>query len=104
MYSFKSIAFFCFALIAFATHAQEGQKIGYADWDYIFGAMPEFKQIDTQLKAHGDQLQTQVQAKSKEIEDKLKVYQALPSYHRPADPRRQAKGIAAPGCGLEAIQ
>ena len=74
----RSIAIFCLALIACNAYAQE-QKLGYADWDYIFGAMPEFKQIDTQLKAHGDELQKQIEAKNKEIADKLKAYQALPA-------------------------
>lgn len=70
-------------LAAFATYGQHGhheaQKVGYADWDYIFGAMPEFTQIDSQLKAHGDQLQAQIVEKTKELEDKIKVFQALPA-------------------------
>lgn len=52
------------------------QKIGYADWDYIFSQMPEYKQIETELKTHGDQLQNQLQAKYKDYETKLKAYQA----------------------------
>lgn len=27
------------------------QKIGYAEWDYIFSQLPEFKQIDNDLNA-----------------------------------------------------
>lgn len=52
------------------------QKIGYADWDYIFGQMPEYKQIEAEMKTHGDQLQNQLQAKYKDYETKLKAYQA----------------------------
>ncbi|MBS1545014.1 MAG: OmpH family outer membrane protein [Bacteroidetes bacterium] len=55
------------------------QKIGYAEWDYIFSQLPEFKQIDNDLKTHGDQLQSQLQAKYKEYETKLKTYQASAS-------------------------
>ena len=55
------------------------QKIGYAEWDYIFSQLPEFKQIDNDLKTHGDQLQAQLQAKYKEYETKLKTYQASAS-------------------------
>ncbi len=51
------------------------QKIGYADWDYIFSQMPEYKQIESQLKTHGDQLQAQAKAKYTEYEAKLKAYQ-----------------------------
>src|SRR5258708_40032238 len=52
------------------------QKIGYADWDYIFSEMPEYKQIENQMKTHGDQLQNQIKAKYAEYETKLKAYQA----------------------------
>lgn len=76
----KSIIVSLLVALALASHAQNApQKIGYADWNYIFGAMPEFKQIDTQLKAHGDQLQAQIQAKRDEMEQKLGAFQALPA-------------------------
>jgi outer membrane protein len=52
------------------------QKIGYADWEYIFSQMPEFKQIDSQLKTHGTQLEAQLKAKYTEYDTKLKAYQA----------------------------
>jgi outer membrane protein len=66
-----------FSAGAFAqTQTPVVQKIGYADWDYIFSQMPEYKQIDSQLKTHGDQLQAQLKAKYSEYETKLKAYQA----------------------------
>ena len=52
------------------------QKIGYADWDYIFSQMPEYKQVESEVKTHGDQLQAQLKAKYTEYETKLKTYQA----------------------------
>jgi outer membrane protein len=52
------------------------QKIGYADWEYIFTQMPEAKQIDTEMKTYGEQLQSQLKAKYAEYESKLKAYQA----------------------------
>ena len=54
------------------------QKIGYADWEYIFTQMPEAKQIDAELKTHGAQLDNQLKAKYAEYEGKVKAYQALP--------------------------
>ena len=76
----KSILVLLLSLSAIAGYSQnEPQKVGYADWNYIFGAMPEFKQVDTQLKAHGDQLQAQIQAKTQEMEQKLQAFQALPA-------------------------
>jgi outer membrane protein len=54
------------------------QKIGYADFEYIFSLMPEFKQIDAELKTHGTQLDNQLKAKYAEYEGKVKAYQAMP--------------------------
>lgn len=68
------ILFGCVSLVAQAQAPV--QKIGYADWDYIFSQLPEYKQIETELKTHGDQLQNQLQAKYKDYEAKLKAYQA----------------------------
>lgn len=67
-----------FGLITATTYGQT-QKIGYADWSYIFNQMPEFKQIDSELKTHGTQLENQLKAKSQELEAKYKAYQAMPA-------------------------
>lgn len=70
-----------FACVLATTFAQTPatQKIGYADWDYIFSQMPEFKQVDTDLKAHSAQLQSQIEAKNKEFEAKYRAWQNLPA-------------------------
>lgn len=73
------LLFIAFAVSAVAQTQPAVQKIGYADWDYIFSQMPEYKQIDSQLKTHGDQLQAQLKAKYAEYESKVKTYQALPA-------------------------
>jgi len=52
------------------------QKIGYADWEYVYSKMPESKTIDTQMKTHSSQLESQLKAKYTEYESKLKAYQA----------------------------
>jgi outer membrane protein len=70
------IVFGLFATAALAQTTPTVQKIGYADSEYIFSQMPEFKQIDSELKTHGDQLQNQMKAKYTEYETKLKAYQA----------------------------
>ena len=51
-------------------------KVGYADVDYIFGQLPEAKQIDTELKSTQTQLKNQIDAKSQEFQKKLADYQA----------------------------
>jgi outer membrane protein len=76
----RTLLAFCIALLAFPALAQTPtQKIGYADTDYIFSQMPEFKQVDVDLKAHGTQLQSQMEAKQKELETKYKAYQNMPA-------------------------
>ncbi|HEX8060450.1 MAG TPA: OmpH family outer membrane protein [Cyclobacteriaceae bacterium] len=71
---------FIFSVIAFAAFAQQQpatQKIGYADWDRIFSQMPEFKQIDTELKAHRTQLESQMDAKQKDFQSKYDAFTKL---------------------------
>lgn len=68
-----------FAAAIMLANAQTAQKIGYADWEYIFSQMPEYKQIDAELKTHGTQLENQFKAKSQELEAKYKAYQGMPA-------------------------
>jgi outer membrane protein len=71
------IALFC-GLLSVAAQAQT-QKIGYADWEYIFSQLPEFKQIESELKTHSEQLQNQMRAKQADFEAKYKAYNAMPA-------------------------
>ncbi len=51
-------------------------KIGYTSVEYVLGLMPESKQIESDLKTYGSQLQAQAKSKQDEFETKLKAYQA----------------------------
>jgi len=62
---------------AFGQTVPPSQKIGHADWEYIFGQMPEYKRIQSELKTFETQLQNQLRTKSQELETKYKAYQAL---------------------------
>jgi outer membrane protein len=55
--------------------AQTTAKVGFADPDYILGQMPEYKQIDSELKAFNTQLRNQIDGKAQEFQKKLKDYQ-----------------------------
>ena len=96
----KSIkAFFIVVLLlsAVGINAQNAsQKIGYAEWDYIFGELPEYKQIDNDLKAHGAQLENQLKSKYQEYETKLKTFQSMPATTPDAirtDKERELQGL-----------
>jgi outer membrane protein len=56
------------------SYAQESQKFGYADPEYILKQMPEAKKVETELQAHGAQLESQLKAKATEYETKLTDY------------------------------
>lgn len=58
--------------------AQVVQKIGHADWEYIFSKLPELKKIEVELVTFEAQLQNQLKQKRQELETKYKVFQSLP--------------------------
>jgi outer membrane protein len=75
----RTLFLLLFCVFAVSAQAQETQKIGYADWEYIFSQLPEFKQIDNELKTHGTQLENQLKAKYSDYESKVKAYQGMPA-------------------------
>lgn len=77
----KLVLFFALALGIISAQAQTTTppatlKIGSADVDYIFSQMPEYKQIETELKSTETQLRNQIDSKVQEFQKKLADYQA----------------------------
>lgn len=68
----------CLVTLRLFGQTPEGQKIGHADWEYIFSKLPEFKQIEIELKTYEAQLQGQLKLKSQELDTKYKSYQQIP--------------------------
>lgn len=68
----KFLLLFVLGCLTFATHAQT--KIGYANVDYIFGQMPEAKQIEAELKSLETQLKNQIDAKVQRFQKELADY------------------------------
>lgn len=64
------LAIFLSATCAFA----QTPKIGYTNLEYILAQLPEAKQIESQLKEFEKQLQSQLQSKYTEYEQKLDTY------------------------------
>ena len=77
----RTLIILLLGFVALSANAQTSppQKIGHADWDYIFGQMPEAKQIENELKTHGTQLDNQLKAKYSEYQAKVNAYQGLPA-------------------------
>lgn len=72
-----------FVFIAFTAYSQSTppqviQKIGHADWEYIFSKLPELKKIEVELVTFEAQLQNQLKQKRQELETKYKTFQTLP--------------------------
>jgi outer membrane protein len=89
------LTFIIAAALALPSVAQT-QKIGYAETEYIFSLMPESKQIQADLKSHGEMLQTQLENKQKELETKYKAYQGMPATTPDAiraDKERELQGL-----------
>ena len=60
---------------AFGAKAQETLKIGYTDVEYILSALPEAKQIESELTDYGQQLETQLSSKMNDFQTKAADYQ-----------------------------
>ena len=83
----------CYSQTEVPTKTEVSQKIGHADWEYIFSQLPEYKQIEVELNAYEVQLQNTLNAKAKELEVKLKAYQSLPAETPEAIKRDKASEI-----------
>jgi outer membrane protein len=64
-----------FGFAAAIANAQTPLKVGYADIEYIFSQMPEFKTMEAELQSLQTQLKKQYDAKVAEYQKKLKEYQ-----------------------------
>ena len=63
------------ALISVVGVEAQGLKIGYADANYILSLMPEAKQAETEITTHQNMIRANLEAKYKDYQTKLGVYQ-----------------------------
>ncbi len=63
------------AVTAFGANAQGSLKIGYTDVEYILSALPEAKQIESELTDYGQKLEAQLSSKMQDFQTKLTAYQ-----------------------------
>lgn len=74
----KKIVFGLVAVIALLSNiesVQAQQKIGHVDIQYVLTALPEYKEVESQLKTLEAQLLKQSQAKEAEFQAKVTDYQ-----------------------------
>ncbi len=65
-----------FALVALAnTQVQAQTKIGFINVDYILSQLPEFKQVETEIRSTQQQYENMLQAKVKDFQAKVADYE-----------------------------
>src|SRR5450432_293762 len=74
----RTLLVLLFGCVSILAQAQT-QKIGYADWEYIYSQLPDSKQIEADMKTHSSQLENQLKAKYQEYQTKAAAYQAMPA-------------------------
>lgn len=70
----KLVLVMVFGLGTIISQAQTSTKIGYADVDYIMSQMPEYKQVESDLKTLQTQLKNQIDTKYAEFQKKYQDY------------------------------
>jgi len=89
-----------FTVIAVSkSYAQSDLKIGYTNVDYVLNLLPEAKEIEAELTAYGKQLESQLQSKMAEFQEKLNDYQTKMSSGEmlPAVARDKETELNGPG-------
>jgi outer membrane protein len=72
----RIVAITCLFLSFQIASAQTSSKAGYADPDYIYGQLPDAKQVEASLKTTSDQLNSVIAAKEAEMKKKFTDYVA----------------------------
>ncbi len=62
------------AILGSSVVMAQTQKIGHMDMQYVLSAMPEMKQVQSQLQTLQGQLEKQAEAKQKDFEEKYNRY------------------------------
>ncbi|TAG61433.1 MAG: OmpH family outer membrane protein [Runella slithyformis] len=63
------------ALASLSTQAQQVQKIGWTDVDYILNVLPDSKRITNELQIQQQQIQKALEEKQKDLQEKYAAYQ-----------------------------
>ena len=73
--TFAAVALAAASFFAPSAQAQAPLKIGFTSVEYVLSQMPESKQIESDLKAYGTQLEAQLKSKTTEYQTKVDAYQ-----------------------------
>lgn len=62
--------------VSSVSFGQDAPKLGYANTEYILSQLPEAKKVETELQAHGTQLENTLKAKAADFQKKMDDFQA----------------------------
>ncbi|MCU0438768.1 MAG: OmpH family outer membrane protein [Raineya sp.] len=88
MKNLKSIFLAVLVMFSLESVAQNTVKIGYFDYSYVIGQLPEAKAAEADLKAYTEKLQKDLQTKEAEIRAKYERY--MKEGEKMAAPTREA--------------
>ncbi|AMR29799.1 outer membrane chaperone Skp [Hymenobacter psoromatis] len=84
-----------------SAQAQAPLKIGYTSVEYVLSQMPESKQIESDLKAYGTQLEAQIKSKQTEYQTKLEAYQKAQATMTPVIKADKEKELTTLGQSIQ---
>jgi outer membrane protein len=84
-----------------SAQAQAPLKIGFTSVEYVLSQMPESKQIESDLKAYGTQLEAQIKSKQTEYQTKLEAYQKGQSTMTPVIKADKEKELTTLGQSIQ---
>ncbi len=87
-----------------SAQAQSPLKIGFTSVEYVLSQMPESKQIESDLKAYGSQLEAQLKSKQTAFQTKLDAYQKGGSAMTPVVKADTEKELQTMQQGLQEFQ
>jgi outer membrane protein len=102
--TFAAVLLAASSFFASNAQAQAPLKIGFTSVEYVLSQMPESKQIESDLKTYGTQLEAQLKTKTTEYQTKVDAYQKGASTMTPVIKADKEKELQTLGQSIQEFQ
>jgi outer membrane protein len=102
--TFAAVLLAATSFFASNAQAQAPLKIGFTSVEYVLSQMPESKQIESDLKTYGTQLEAQLKTKTTEYQGKVDAYQKGASTMTPVIKADKEKELQTLGQSIQEFQ
>jgi outer membrane protein len=102
--TFAAVLLAASSFFASNAQAQAPLKIGFTSVEYVLSQMPESKQIESDLKTYGTQLEAQLKTKTTEYQGKVDAYQKGASTMTPVIKADKEKELQTLGQSIQEFQ